>query len=219
MGIPEIPPCRSVVCGHPSPPPQWSAHSAVAVSTRNNFAQHRACVGVRVIARSFVRSCVTCSLGGVGLCVCKQAPLRSLGPCTPSPKAILPALIRLCDLRHGDTVYDLGSGDGLLLMGLAKARSVTAGTCQTCTWLPLPLPTAPACLWCCPHQQLRRCPPPLLCLCLCAAWAWAWAWATSWLRGKPGVRGPVPGEPAVRARGRGGAGPREPDHRAEYGPA
>jgi hypothetical protein len=53
---------------------------------------------------------------------------RALGPTIATPDPVLASLWSLCNLRDGDAVYDLGCGDGAVLMSAACKAAVTAGT-------------------------------------------------------------------------------------------
>lgn len=56
----------------------------------------------------------------------KAVDSGALGLLTPSSPATVDVLVNMADLRHGDLIYDLGSGDGSLLLRVANTISVTA---------------------------------------------------------------------------------------------
>ena len=47
-------------------------------------------------------------------------PTTDGGPFVPTPWLILDEMLKLADIRAGDTVYDLGSGDGRLVIAAAE---------------------------------------------------------------------------------------------------
>ena len=51
---------------------------------------------------------------------------KKIVPFVPSPQVVVDKMIELADVKHGDVVYDLGSGDGRIVIAAAKrgARAV-----------------------------------------------------------------------------------------------
>jgi len=47
-------------------------------------------------------------------------PTTDGGPYVPTPWAVLDEMLKMADIRAGDTVYDLGSGDGRLVIAAAE---------------------------------------------------------------------------------------------------
>ena len=47
-----------------------------------------------------------------------------LGPYVPTPPEVIDAMLKLATVREGDILYDLGSGDGRILIRAAEKRSV-----------------------------------------------------------------------------------------------
>jgi protein-L-isoaspartate O-methyltransferase len=64
---------------------------------------------------SFVSAIVL--LGGSGAVLAQNSPYaNSLAPYIPSPQIIVEHMLELATVQPGDTVYDLGSGDGRVLI-------------------------------------------------------------------------------------------------------
>jgi len=62
-------------------------------------------------------------LGGVILLVCASAPAYaqgSGGPYVPTPTVIVDELLKLADIKRGEFIIDLGSGDGRIVVTAAK---------------------------------------------------------------------------------------------------
>jgi SAM-dependent methyltransferase len=60
------------------------------------------------------------ALGASGPLVAQQPKDNIAGPYVPTPWPIVDELLKLADIRGGDVVYDLGSGDGRLVITAAK---------------------------------------------------------------------------------------------------
>jgi len=62
----------------------------------------------------------------VAFCAASRAPARDTtndnvaGPYVPTPRVIVEEMLKLADIGPGDVVYDLGSGDGRLVITAAK---------------------------------------------------------------------------------------------------
>ena len=71
---------------------------------------------------------VALTLAGAAAISAQDAPQRELdGPYVPSPEAVVNGLLKLADVHPGDVVYDLGCGDGRIVISAAKdfgARAV-----------------------------------------------------------------------------------------------
>src|SRR5579872_1026036 len=57
-------------------------------------------------------------LASGGVCAFAQqfSPAENLGPNIPTPQAIVERMLDMAHVRPGDVVYDLGSGDGRVLI-------------------------------------------------------------------------------------------------------
>ena len=75
--------------------------------------------------RAFDRRRALLALGALPLAAAAQQPYEPPpttdgGPFVPTPWAILDEMLKLADIRPDDTVYDLGSGDGRLVIAAAE---------------------------------------------------------------------------------------------------
>jgi len=66
-------------------------------------------------------------LAAVSVAAAQKLEMRSLAPYVPSPHKIVERMLELADVKRTDTVYDLGSGDGRIIVTAAEkfgARAV-----------------------------------------------------------------------------------------------
>jgi predicted RNA methylase len=56
----------------------------------------------------------------------KLNPLESLGPDIPTPQAVVERMLEAGRIKPGDTVYDLGSGDGRIVIAAAQIYGAKA---------------------------------------------------------------------------------------------
>jgi len=52
--------------------------------------------------------------------VAQQVPENSLAPYVPSPETVVEKMLKLANVKAGDTVYDLGCGDGRIIIMAAQ---------------------------------------------------------------------------------------------------
>jgi SAM-dependent methyltransferase len=62
----------------------------------------------------------TVLLGGSGLALAQSPYTNSLAPYIPSPQIVVEHMLELANVQPGETVYDLGSGDGRVLITAAQ---------------------------------------------------------------------------------------------------
>jgi predicted RNA methylase len=56
----------------------------------------------------------------------KLNPMESLGPDIPTPQAVVERMLEAGRIKPGDTVYDLGSGDGRIVIAAAQIYGAKA---------------------------------------------------------------------------------------------
>jgi precorrin-6B methylase 2 len=62
---------------------------------------------------------------GIGLRAQQAAPARSPDvPYVPTPQPVVEAMLKLADIKKGDILYDLGSGDGRIVITAAKQYGI-----------------------------------------------------------------------------------------------
>ena len=55
-----------------------------------------------------------------------QPPKEELAPFVPTPQSVVDTMLRMAELKKGDVLYDLGSGDGRIVITAAKRYGVKA---------------------------------------------------------------------------------------------
>jgi SAM-dependent methyltransferase len=84
----------------------------------------------------FVRLLLTAWLPGLcglflisGLAFTQDSPFdnKKIVPFVPSPQEVVDKMIELAGVKNGDTVYDLGSGDGRIVIAAAKKGAKAVG--------------------------------------------------------------------------------------------
>src|SRR5207245_4305556 len=73
---------------------------------------------------SFARSC---SIEGTRLNIDSILGDQKIVPFVPSPQDVVDKMIELAGVKKGDTVYDLGSGDGRIVIAAAKKGTKAVG--------------------------------------------------------------------------------------------
>ncbi|MCW5965749.1 MAG: class I SAM-dependent methyltransferase [Bryobacterales bacterium] len=58
--------------------------------------------------------------------LCQQAKIEKLAPYYPTPHSVVEKMLELADVKASDTVFDLGSGDGRIVMMAAEKFGATA---------------------------------------------------------------------------------------------
>ncbi len=56
----------------------------------------------------------------VSVAAAQKLEMRSLAPYVPSPQKIVERMLELAEVKRTDTVYDLGSGDGRIIIAAAE---------------------------------------------------------------------------------------------------
>ena len=79
------------------------------------------------------RSAITLAVGaaslvGLGLAAWEEAPRKGDVPYEPTPPAVVERMIDLAEVHSGDVVYDLGCGDGRIVIAAVRRRGVR-GVC------------------------------------------------------------------------------------------
>ena len=67
-----------------------------------------------------------CLIASALLLPAQSGSIESLAPYTPTPEAIVDRLLQLGELRPGERVFDLGSGDGRIVILAAKKYKADA---------------------------------------------------------------------------------------------
>jgi precorrin-6B methylase 2 len=62
----------------------------------------------------------------VALAQLREAEPKSIVPFVPTPQEVVEKMLALADVKKGDVVYDLGSGDGRIVITAAKKYGVKA---------------------------------------------------------------------------------------------
>src|SRR5262245_28869879 len=63
---------------------------------------------------------------GFALLLSAQSKIESLAPYTPTPEAIVDRMLQLGELRPGEKMFDLGSGDGRIVILAARKYNADA---------------------------------------------------------------------------------------------
>ena len=78
-----------------------------------------------LLRRSFLTTVIACGSGRVLLAQQAAAPKRSPDvPYVPTPQPVVEGMLKLGEVKNGDILFDLGSGDGRIPITAAKLYSV-----------------------------------------------------------------------------------------------
>ena len=66
-----------------------------------------------------------------GIAIAQDVADNVAGPYVPTPWVIVDEMLKLADITAADTVYDLGSGDGRLVITSAKRYGARGVVCRT----------------------------------------------------------------------------------------
>src|SRR5438309_11337299 len=69
---------------------------------------------------------VVIALGALPVSAQQFGPAENLGPAIPTPQTIVERMLEAGRIRPGEVVYDLGSGDGRIVIAAAQKYGVRA---------------------------------------------------------------------------------------------